>query len=65
MANMNHSKRNNEDKLKRQRGERVFKVKKATSKQKELLKKLGISFQPNINRKTASTKISEVLNKNV
>lgn len=63
MSKLDHGKRNKLAKLKRQRGERVYKPKKATSKQKELMKKLGIKFEPNINRKTASLKISEVLDK--
>ena len=63
MSKLNHGKRNLEDKLKRQKGQRVFKTKKATSKQKELMKKLNISFNSDINLKTASQKISEVLDK--
>ena len=65
MSKIDHNKRNLEDKLRRQKGERVFKPKKATAKQLQLLKKLGIKVQKNINRSTASSKISEALNKNV
>ena len=63
MSKLNHGKRNLEDKLKRQKGQRVFKTKKATPKQKELMKKLNISFNSDINLKSASQKISEVLDK--
>ena len=63
MSKIDHAKRNSEDKLRRQKGERVFKPKKATPKQLQLLKKLGVTFQKNINRNTASLKISEMLDK--
>lgn len=66
MSKMNYGKRNLEEKVRRQKGESIIKnkSKKVTAKQISLMRKLGIRFDSNMNRKTASDKISEAL-KNV
>ncbi len=62
---MNYGKRNLEEKVRRQRGESISKKspKKITAKQISLMRKLGIRFDSQMNRKTASDKISEALKK--
>lgn len=63
MAKLNYEKRNRDEKLRRLKGQQISKKrpKKITSKQIELMKKLGLKTDKNMNRATASQKISEAL----
>ena len=63
MSKIDHVKRNSEDKLKRSKGLSISKRRseKASTKQIAFMKKLGIKPDKNMNKKTASLKISEAL----